>query len=118
MSEKAIWNNRRKHNWCSNTVNGDLICCGGSRDGTMPQGMVKYGTFRVIAGRHLLTPEYGTVMTEKEADDLDQLHGRSVPFTRNVVSFVCSRAARKRGVKPTDPLFLARQQHMLRNRPK
>lgn len=122
MSYKAIWNNRNHYHTCSalGSVCGTTI-----KHGT-PKGMVIYQTFRTIKDykrgkfrifgthlvhytRYLLTPEYGRLMTEAEAHQLDRETGRSEPAFRNSTGFVMSRAARKRGYTTTDRLYLQRQ---------
>lgn len=113
MSYTAIWRNRNRPNKCSGPTN----VCGGSSGYDIPPGMVRYGTFRVgrITPRrpdprrgiyhdcyHLEPPEYGRVMTQEEADELDIWTGRSVPYSRNCVRLVMTRAMRRRGYKSDD----------------
>lgn len=116
MSYTAIWRNRNKHRKCTS----DKACCGVMiPHGQIPAGMVVYHTFMLIknpdgrknkyGGRfdsyHLDTPEYGRIMTQEQADELDMETGRSVPSFRNGVKFVQSRAARKHGYKSTDYFY-------------
>ena len=47
--------------------------------------------------------------TRDERNRLLCLHGVLQPYNRNLCQFVMSRAARKRGVKTTDWMYLARK---------
>jgi hypothetical protein len=73
----------------------------------------KRGQYEILGHRHwhlihIDPPEYGKIMTKEEADQLDIETGRAVPYTRNCLRFVMSRAARRRGIAATDPLYLRR----------
>lgn len=116
MSYTAIWKNRNKHRKCT----AHKASCGTMiPHGQIPVGMVVYHTTMQIknpdgrknkyGGRFdsysLKTPEYGQIMTQEEADKLDMDTGRSVPYFRNSVKFVQSRAARKRGYQSSDYFY-------------
>ncbi len=106
MSNKAMWKNRDPRS-CS----GRNHVCGLTTGSGIPTGMCTYGTFRVLKNRetdrtyHLMPPEYGNVMPIEDAHQLDQETGRATPYGRNVVEFVQSRAARRRGFVSTDRIY-------------
>lgn len=110
MSYKAMWRNKHARA-CSSTRPSTVVAH--TTGSGIPRGMVQYGTFRVLRGpdgkdRFLMPPEYGNFMTLKEADELDRTTGRAVPYGRNTVRFVMSRAARKRGYTTDDWMYNSR----------
>ena len=106
-----MWKNKNARK-CSSGECGCSVMIYHYTNDKIPDGMVEYTTTRYlpngnnrrnsmggIGGFYLKVPEYGKVMTQLEADKLDMESGRSVPSGRNTVSFVMSRAAKKRGIK-------------------
>lgn len=105
MSWKAMWKNKNVRKCTSENCG-----CGTMSGYGIPVGMVAYHTTRQlhggdhkknkmggVGGFSLKTPEYGRIMTQEQADQLDIETGRAVPGGRNTSSFTMSRAARKRG---------------------
>lgn len=120
MSYKAQWNNRTVRKCSAN----NCVCSTTSGFG-ISGGLVRYGSFAMVPMRnadgsirryatggaimaHLRSAEYGREMTPEEADAIDRETGRSVPYGRNSVRFVMSRAARKRGIQTDDRSYQRR----------
>lgn len=111
MSNKAIWKNRNQPKKCA----GRYFSCGNTSGYGIPHGKVKYHSFRIIGGKFLHPPESGQIMTQDEADKLDIESGRAVPYYRNCIRFVMSRAARKRGYKDECPFYLRKVKNNEKN---
>jgi hypothetical protein len=82
-----------------------VSCMSGSG---IPAGMVQYTVCRIVGTgarqRFVKVDRYGEIMTREEAERHNRERGYSRPWGRNTGSFhgfVQSRAARKRGYKPT-----------------
>lgn len=74
----------------------------------IPAGMVRYTVCRMVGDgnrqRFVKVDRYGEFMTREEAERHNRERGYSIPWGRNTgtfYGFVQSRAARKRGYKPT-----------------
>ena len=103
MSYKAMWNNEKVQSCAARNCSASVMTGSG-----IPSGLVVYHSCRVfqrtpnsaamIFGK---SAEYGQLMTKAAAEALDRESGRVVPYGRNVVKFVGSRASRKHGIAPT-----------------
>ena len=94
MSLTAMHRNRN-----SRTTSGRDHCCGDQTGHGVPTDHCIYQTFRMFdGGRIIYPPEYGQMMTEAAAAQLDIDTGRASSYGRNVVSFVMSRRARRAGM--------------------
>lgn len=101
MSYKAMWNNPNVQTCAARDCSASVQTGSG-----IPSGLVVYHSCRVFRfGAHGMkfgkSAEYGQLMTRAAAEALDRETGRTVPYGRNVVQFVGSRASRKHGIAPT-----------------
>lgn len=109
MSYKSIVNNKRKEiRWCVLSIyNWGHGCTTG--DG-IPNGYAIYRACRYVANyRFLHNENYGKLVKLEDVNKMGYERGILVPYTKNCVKFVMSRAARKRGYTTNDYLYTSRK---------